>query len=379
MIYLDTAATTPVCEPAAAAVQQAMLQQFANPSSRHFAGVEAAGALEQHRAVIAGALGCSKEEIFFTSGGTEANHLAVFGAVEAAKKYRNKKRIVVSAIEHASVFESAKQLEARGYEVVSLQPDRYGNITPAQLAEAIDENTILVSMMYINNELGTVLPVAAVKGIIQAKRSPALFHCDCVQAFCKKEFRAAALGADLISISAHKIFGPKGVGALYIKKGTRIVPQVYGGEQEGKIRPGTQATALIAGFAAAVEAYRCEEYSQAVKALKAYAAEQLEKLPGIVFNSDATASEYILNFSLPGYRSEVLLNFLSAQGICVAAGSACAKGKPSHVLSAITSDKAVADSAIRLSFSHLNTTAQIDVLIEQLQRALNTLAHERTS
>ncbi|MBE6818381.1 MAG: cysteine desulfurase [Ruminococcaceae bacterium] len=379
MIYLDTAATTPVCGPAAAAVQQAMLQQFANPSSRHFAGVEAAGALERHRAVIAAALGCQKEEIFFTSGGTEANHLAVFGAVEAAKKFREKKRIVISAIEHASVFESAKQLEARGYEVVYLQPDRYGNITAAQLAEAIDENTVLVSMMYINNELGTVLPAAAVKGIIRAKHSPALFHCDCVQAFCKKEFRAAALGADLISVSAHKIFGPKGVGALYIKKGTRIVPQVYGGEQEGKMRPGTQATALIAGFAAAVEAYRSAEYSRAVKAVKAYAVQRLEQLPGIVFNSDEAASEYILNFSLPGYRSEVLLNFLSAQGICVAAGSACAKGKPSHVLSAITRDKAVADSAIRLSFSHLNTPAQIDILTEQLQLALTTLAHERNA
>ena len=375
MIYLDAAATTPVSRRAAEAVQESMQQDFANPSSRHFAGVQAAQRLEEHRQVIAAKLGCAKEQLYFTSGGTEANNLAVFGAVEAAKKYRGKKRIVVSAIEHASVYESAKKLEAQGYDVVYLQPDNHGNITPAQLAEAVDENTILVSMMYINNELGAVLPVQAVKDIIKMKQAPALFHCDCVQAFCKKDFRAACLGADLICISAHKIFGPKGIGALYIKPGVRILAQHCGGEQEQKIRPGTQATALIAGFAAAVEDYRTAENAKAVEALNRYAREALGNIGCVVFNSDENASRYILNFSLVGFRSEIILNYLSAQGICVSAGSACAKGKPSHVLAALGQEKAVADSAIRLSFTHFNTTEEIDTLAAQLQAAVNTLAH----
>ena len=375
MIYFDSSATTPVCAAAAAAIADSLANDFGNPSSRHFLGVRAGERLEEARAMLAKKLGAAKEEIFFTSGGTEANNLAVFGAVAAAKKHRNKKRIVLSAIEHASVFESAKQLEAQGYDVVYLQPDRHGNITPARLAEAIDENTILVSMMLVNNELGSLLPASCVKGLIKAKNAPALFHCDCVQAFCKQPFSVTSLGADLISVSAHKIFGPKGIGALYVRKGVRLLPHTFGGEQEGKIRPGTQATALIAGFAAAVEAYDSRGYTAAVKDLSLYARERLETLPGIVFNSDQNASPYILNFSLPGYRSEILLNALSAKEICVSAGSACAKGKPSHVLRAVTKDAAIADTAIRLSFSHTNTKEEIDFTVEVLREALATLAH----
>ena len=375
MIYFDSSATTPVCAAAAAAIADSLANDFGNPSSRHFLGVRAGERLEEARAVLAKKLGAAKEEIFFTSGGTEANNLAVFGAVAAAKKHRNKKRIVLSAIEHASVFESAKQLEAQGYDVVYLQPDRHGNITPARLAEAIDENTILVSMMLVNNELGSLLPASCVRGLIKAKNAPALFHCDCVQAFCKQPFSVTSLGADLISVSAHKIFGPKGIGALYVRKGVRLLPHTFGGEQEGKIRPGTQATALIAGFAAAVEAYDSKAYTAAVKDLSRYARERLETLPGIVFNSDQNASPYILNFSLPGYRSEILLNALSAKEICVSAGSACAKGKPSHVLRAVTKDAAIADTAIRLSFSHTNTKEEIDFTVEVLREALATLAH----
>ena len=375
MIYLDSSATTPVCAAAAQAVIKVLTEQYGNPSSRHFLGVQAKACLDADRAVIAAKLGCKTEELFFTSGGTEANNLAVFGAVEAAKKYRSKKRIVVSAIEHASVYESAKKLEGAGYEIVWLQPDRYGNITPAQLAEAINENTVLVSMMLVNNELGSVLPAQAVKGIIKAKNAPALFHCDCVQAFCKLPFTVKSIGADLVSVSAHKVFGPKGVGALYVRKGVRILPQHIGGEQELKIRPGTQATALIAGFAAAVKAYDTKAYAAEVKKIRDYAKQALSGIEGVVFNSDEKASAYILNFSLVGFRSEIILNDLSAQKICVSAGSACAGGKPSHVLQAISRDAAVRDSAIRLSFTHLNTVEEIDTLTAALQNAVNTLAH----
>ena len=375
MIYLDSSATTPVCEAAASAVLRSLREDFGNPSSRHALGVRAGEKLEQARAVIAGKLGAAKEEIFFTSGGTEANNLAVFGAVEAAKKFRGKKKIVISAIEHASVYESTKHLEAQGYEVVYLPADRYGNIAAQTLYEAIDENTILVSMMLVNNEVGSVLPAQAVKGILRAKNSPALFHCDCVQAFCKMPFTVKSIGADLVSVSAHKVFGPKGVGALFVKKGVRLLPHSFGGEQESKLRPGTQATALIEGFAAAVTAYETEAFGKCAAQIKAYAAERLRALEGIVFNSDENSSPYILNFSLPGFRSEILLNYLSARGICVSAGSACAKGKPSHVLRALTDDSRIADSALRLSFSHLNTEEEIDALAAALEEAVATLAH----
>lgn len=375
MIYFDHAATTPVCEEAVNAMHQVLTQSFGNPSSRHFLGVEAAKNMEQSRAVLAAKLACEKDELYFTSGGTEANNLAVFGAVAAAKKFRNKKKIVLSALEHASVYESVKSLEAEGYEIVFLTPDRHGNIAPQQLAQAIDENTVLVSMMLVNNELGSVLPADVVKGIIQANRSPALFHCDCVQAFCKHPFTVGSVGADLLSVSAHKIFGPKGIGALYIKKGTRIVPHQIGGEQEHGIRPGTQATALIAGFAAAVQAYDTQAYAAQVKEVNAYLRRELKCIEGIEFNSDEQASAYVLNFSVPGFRSEVLLNALSAQGICVSAGSACAGGKPSHVLRAVSRDARITDSALRLSFSHLNTIEQADAFLKCFKHALNVLAH----
>ena len=375
MIYLDSAATTPVCEASAAAVADVLQHCFGNPSSGHFLGVQARRRVEQDRAVIAAKLGCAKEELFFTSGGTEANNLAVFGTVEAAKKYRTKKRIVVSAIEHASVYESAKKLENAGYEVIWLQPDRHGNIAPADLAAAIDENTILVSMMLVNNELGSVLPAAAVKGIIAAKKSLALFHCDCVQAFCKMPFSVKSIGADLVSVSAHKVFGPKGVGALYVRRGVRILPQHIGGEQEKGLRPGTEASALIAGFAAAVDAYDTAGAAKQIKHINSYARQALGSIACVEFNSDEQASESILNISLKGFRSEVILNYLSEKEICVSAGSACAGGKMSHVMKALGAQKDITNSAIRLSFSPFNTTEEIDTLVQALQGAVATLAH----
>lgn len=373
MVYLDFSATTPVCDAALRKMNEIYKNNFGNPSSTHFAGLKARQVLEHSRKVIAEKLGAESDEIYFTSGGTEANNLAVFGAVEAAKKHRNKKRIVVSAIEHSSVYESAKKLARDGYDVVFLKPDRHGNISPADIAAAVDENTVLVSLMYVNNELGSVMPLGQVKNIIKAKNSPALFHCDCVQAFCKKNFTHNTIGADLISVTGHKIFAPKGIGALYVKKGVKIMPRSFGGEQEKKLRTGTQAVALAAGFAAAVKEFDTVNYSQKVKQINRYARSELEKIEGVIFNSDENASEYILNFSMPGYRSETVLNYLSEREICVSSGSACAKGKLSHVMSAVTDDKAQADSAIRLSFSHLNTKEDIDKFITALKSAKEEL------
>ena len=373
MVYLDFSATTPLSETASKKMNEIYRDNFGNPSSTHFAGLKAREALEQARKTIAGKLGAESDEIYFTSGGTEANNLAVFGAVESAKKFRNKKRIVVSAIEHSSVFESAKKLANDGYDVIFIKPDRHGNISSSDIAEAVDENTILVSIMYVNNELGNILPVKSVKTIIQAKNSPALFHCDCVQAFCKKKFTVNTIGADLISVTAHKVFGPQGIGALYVKSGVKIQPRSFGGEQEKKLRTGTQAVALVAGFAEAVKEFDTDEYAEKVKQINRYARGELEKIEGIFFNSDENASDYILNFSMPGYRSETVLNYLSEREICVSSGSACAKGKLSHVMSAVTDDKRQADSAIRLSFSHLNTTDDIDEFISALKSAKEEL------
>lgn len=373
MVYLDFSATTPVCEKALEKMNEIYRDNFGNPSSTHCVGLKAREVLEGARKIIAEKLGAGSDEIYFTSGGTEANNLAVFGTVETAKKYRNKKRIVVSAIEHSSVFEGAKKLANEGYDVIFLKPDRHGNISPSALAEAIDENTILVSIMYVNNELGSILPVKSVKTIIKAKNSPALFHCDCVQAFCKKKFTCNSIGADLISVTAHKVFGPQGIGALYVRSGVKILPRSFGGEQEKKLRTGTQAVALAAGFAEAVKDFNGEKYAKKVEEINRYARSELEKIEGIVFNSDENASDYILNFSLPGYRSETMLNYLSEREICVSSGSACAKGKLSHVMSAVTDDKKLSDSAIRISFSHLNTKSDINEFISALKSAKEEL------
>lgn len=373
MVYLDNSATTPLCAEARKAITDMMENNFGNPSSGHGVGLRAQEALEGARNTIARKLGAQAQEIYFTSGGTEANNLALFGTAEAALKFRGRKKIVTSLTEHASVYESAKELEKRGYDVVFLKPDRYGNISAEQIYDAVDEETILVSLMLVNNELGAKLPTQSVKGIIKAKNSPALFHCDCVQAFCKEKFTTKSLGADLVSVTAHKIFGPKGCGALYVKNGVRIRARLFGGEQEKKLRPGTQATLLAAGFAAAAENFDTADSALKVRELNAYAREELGKLNGIVFNSDENASDYIVNFSLPSYRSETLLNFLSERQIYVSAGSACAKGNLSHVLKAVTSDTAVRDSALRVSFSPLNEKRDIDKLCAALGQALNNL------
>lgn len=242
-VYLDNSATTKPCKEATAAIINALEENYGNPSSLHNIGIEAKKAVIKARRNIADVMACEEEEIFFTSGGTEANNLAVFGAAYANRRKGN--RIVTTAIEHESVMQSIDRLEEEGFEVIRLIPDEYGNVHFKDLAEAINEKTILVSMMYINNEVGSILPVDKIKKLVLKAGAPALIHTDCVQAFGKTEVKPKKLGADLVTITAHKIHGPKGVGALYIKKGTRILPRTFGGEQEKKIRPGTEASPLL--------------------------------------------------------------------------------------------------------------------------------------
>ncbi len=376
-VYLDNSATTKPCKEAVKAVCSALEENYGNPSSLHNIGIAAAKAVINARQSIADMMDCEKEEIFFTSGGTEANNLAVFGAAYANRRKGN--RIVTTAIEHESIMQSMDELEKEGFEIIRLLPDRFGFISISDFAKAINEKTILVSAMYINNEVGSVLPVEKIKKITVRAGAPALIHTDCVQAFGKTEVKPKKLGADLVTVTAHKIHGPKGCGALYIKKGTRILPRTFGGEQEKKIRPGTEASPLIMGFGAAADALPdLKEQSMKTAQLNDYAKKQLCEIDGIIINSAENASPYIINFYVPTFmRSQTVLQELSANyEIYVSNGSACAKGKKSHVLTAMKRSNEIIDKSIRISFSRYNTKADIDELCFALKDIIKK--HPRT-
>lgn len=341
---------------------QMLSDNYGNPSSMHTVGTQAQMALRAMREQIATSVGADEREIVFTSGGTEANNLAVFGAAYANRRRGN--RIVTTAIEHESVLESVRQLEAEGFEVIRLQPDIFGRISEAQLSEAINSDTILVSMMYINNEVGSILPVGAIRGIVKRANAPALIHVDAVQAYGKVAIKVKLLDVDLLSVSGHKVHGPKGVGALYIKKGTHLRARSFGGEQEAKLRPGTEAVPLIAGFSAAVaELPNCKVAEQAVKELNAAARAGLQAMKGVLLNSEEDASAYVINFSVQGIRSQPMIGALSEKKIYVSSGSACTKGRRSHVLTAMGLAADVIDSAVRISFAHDSTRGDVSLFL----------------
>lgn len=373
-LYLDNSATTRVSNTVAEKVYKMMLENYGNPSSLHSKGLQAQHSVEDARNTLANALGVTSDEIYFTSGGTEANNLAVIGTALCKRKTGNK--IVTSAIEHSSIMDSCKYLETLGFEVVYLPVEKNGAVSVESLENAIDENTILVSLMYVNNETGAIQPVEKIPRIIKRKSSPAVFHIDAVQAFGKLPFKNTKLKADMISVTAHKIYGPKGVGALYLKKGVRITPRQFGGEQQSKIRPGTESAPLIVGFGQAVKEIDYTK-NNAVKEINDYLRERLKELDGVVINSPNNALEYILNFSVVGIRSETMLHFLADRNIYVSSGSACSKGKPSYVLTAMGLDKGLADSAIRVSFSNSNTRADIDKFVEAVNDGINSLVRIR--
>lgn len=373
--YLDNSATTKPCDEAVSAINKMLTENWGNPSSFHALGIKAAKEVITARTAIADSLGVSKEEIIFTSGGTEANNLALFGSIKAKRRAGN--RIVTTAIEHESVLQSAEELEKQGFEVIYLKPDKFGNISEEQIFDAVNKDTILVSMMYINNEVGSILPVKAIKRAVKKADSPALIHIDCVQAYGKVSINAKKLGADLITVTAHKIHGPKGIGALYINKEANLTNQnftrVFGGEQERKLRPGTEGAPLIAGFGAAVNALpSLKEQKDKIKELNAYAKEELKSINGIKFNSGDNASPYIINIYIPTFmRSQTILQELSANyDVYVSNGSACAKGKKSHVLSAMGVSDKVLDKSIRISFSRYNTKEDIDKLVSALKELI---------
>jgi len=371
-IYFDNSATTPVCPAAADRLREVMCHAYGNPSSLHQLGFEASRILEESRSVVAAAFGADSSEVIFTGSGSESNNLALLGA--ALSKKRAGKRIVSSAIEHPSVTRTLTHLEAQGFEVVRLAPDVHGNITKEQLFEAVNNDTVLVSLALVNNELGSLLPVSDIAAAVKQSGSNALIHCDAVQAFGKMPLSVSALRVDLLSVSAHKAFGPKGVGALYIKKGITLSPVLFGGSQERNLRPGTQNLPAIAGFAAALESLPPrEQISLQLKALSAALRQRLSAMDRVVFHSDTNAFPSIVNFSMLGFKSEVLLHFLSQKGIFVSNGAACAKGKPSEILTACGIPAEQIQSALRVSFSYKNTLNEVFALCEALAEAQNTL------
>ena len=371
--YLDNSATTQVLKEAAERAAFYMTEEFGNPSSLHSMGFTAAGVLEESRETVAKSLGADKKEIFFTSGGTGGNHIAIMGAAHANKKQGRK--IVTTAIEHPAVLEHFKYLETQGYEVAYIKPKKDGNIDLSSL-EVIDRDTVFVSMMLVNNETGAVLPVDKAAQRIKEVQSPALLHVDAVQAYMKMKIPLKDI--DLLTVSGHKIHGPKGVGAMYISRRANIRKTLFGGGQEGGYRPGTESVPLIAAFETAVrETGNLNDNMNHVRALNNLLREGLKSIGETKVNSPDDASPYILNFSPGSVMAQTMLNFLSSKGIYVSSGSACGKLKPSHVLEAMEVEKEYINSAIRVSFSRFSTKEDVAAFIEAYKEGLNVLAKPR--
>lgn len=370
MTYFDYAATTPVRPEAVSAMMDA-LTHFGNPSSRYPYGREAAQRVKAHRETVAKALGCSPAEVYFTSCGTEGDNWAIRRGVEINRRRRH---IITTAVEHSAVLETCRDMEKQGYEVTYLQPDKQGQISVDHLRAALRPDTALVSMMLVNNETGVILPVAECVRAVKAFDKNILFHCDGVQGFLKVPFTMASLGADMVAVSGHKIGGPKGVGALYVKKGVKLSPLLTGGGQEEGLRSGTEATAQIASFAAACQGAMADrERLTRTAAIRDYTLEQLQTaLPKLEVVS-ADGAPHICAVTLPGYKSEVVVRVLGDQGVCISSGSACHKGKPSHVFAAMRLPKPWLDGMLRISFSPDSTRQEADALVAALKSAVDSL------
>lgn len=368
MHYLDHSATSRVLPEAARAAADAMLEGFGNPSSQHRLGVQAARLLKESRETVAAALGAQPNETFFTSGGTEAINTALFGA--AYKNRHAGKHIVTTAIEHAATGNACKRLESEGFSVTYLKPDPTGHVSLEDFAAALREDTVLASVMLVNNEVGSCLPVADMGALLARKCPKALFHVDAVQGLFRVPLTPKKWNCHLLSVSGHKIGAPKGVGALYMQKGVNLRPYLVGGGQESGMRSGTEPMPGIAAFAAAcrVRAAHMEEDVKHVAELSAYLRARVEEeLPWTMWNGQSDVP-HVVNLSLPGCKSEVMLRVLEGDEVYVSAGSACSKGKESAVLKAMGLDKGRIDSALRVSFAPSNTRQDVDALVSGLKK-----------
>lgn len=367
MIYLDNSATTQPCPEAVAAITDALVNRWANPSGLYNFGMEAAHALRDARHAVAAAMGAEPDRIYFTSGGTEADNWAVFGSIKRLGK--RGKHIVTTAVEHHAILNCMKDLEAQGFEVTYLQPDALGRITVEDLRSALRKDTILVSVMMVNNESGAVMPISQMAKLTHKLCPNAFFHTDAVQGFLKVPFQAKTLGADLISVSSHKVHGPKGCGALYISPRLKSFPPLLlGGGQEGGYRSGTEGTPAILGFAAACAAGNAtfREDIAREKALLDGLIDSLSRLEGVRING-AHDAPHILSISIPGIPTQNSINILQDAGICVSAGSACAKGHRSHVLTAMGVSDSAIDGSFRVSLCRNTTREELDALVHCIE------------
>ena len=368
MIYLDNSATTKPCPEAVEAMTKALTQAWANPSALYSFGIDAAHALRDARVTLAKALGAEPDRVFFTSGGTEADNWAIYGTIKRFGK--RGKHIITTAMEHHAILNYMKDLENQGFEVTYLQPDAMGNIPLESLKAALRKDTILVSIMMVNNEVGSVMPIEKMAKLTHKLCPDAVFHTDAVQGFLKVPFSAKTLGADLISISSHKIHGPKGAGALYISPRFKSFPALLlGGGQENGYRSGTEATPAIFGFAAAAAAGAAtfREDTDREKALIAGLVEKLSQLEGVQING-AHEAPHVLNLAIPGVPTQNSINILQDAGICVSAGSACAKGHRSHTLEAMHVRPEVMDGSFRISICRNTTQEALDKLVEVIEK-----------
>lgn len=369
--YLDNSATTKVSEKSAQKALFMMTNEYGNPSSLHSKGLKAELELTNAKEIIASSLSVDTDEIYFTSGSTESNNTVIFGVANAKKRQGNK--IVTTAIEHSSVIEACKKLEQDGFEVIYLLPDKNGVVPLSAFEEAIDEKTILVAVMAVNNEIGSIQDIERIGKIVKRKNPEAHFHCDAVQAYGKMLLRPKKWNVDTLCVSSHKVHGPKGVGALYIKKGMRIIPLLYGGEQQKKIRPGTECAPLIGAFGAAVEEFDIANNKEYVRSLRNYLKEKLDGFEDVVINSSENALPYVLNISVLGIRSETMLHHLEQDNVYVSSSSACAKGKKSYVLTALGLSDKLIDSSLRISFSKYSTKEDVDAFLSSLKKGMDSL------
>lgn len=374
MIYLDHAATTAPSQTAIRACVEAMERTPGNPSSVHGAGMAAMDTVRRGRARVAAALGARADEILFTAGGTEADNLAIRGAVSALR--RRGDHVVTTNVEHPAVENTLADLERQGLSVTRVPVGPDGCVSAEDVLAAVTDRTVLVTVMAVCSETGARMPIEEIAARLKREHPDVLFHSDMVQSFCRERIPLA--GVDMASVSAHKICAPKGCGALYLRKGVRILPVITGGGQEGGLRSGTEAVPLIAAFGAAAEENMREFAArrQKIAALRKAAEEQLSAVPGLEFLQVRGVPDVFTVF-LPGYKSEVLLRFLSEKGICVSAGSACAKGKKSPVLTAMGLPPEKIDGALRVSMGHENTPEELSALAEALREATRKLASVR--
>lgn len=377
-VYFDNSATTKVYDEVIDVVVKTMREDYGNPSSMHLKGLDAEHLVSKSAETISKVLKCLPEEIVFTSGGTESNNMAIIGTALAKK--RTGKHIVVSSVEHASVSSVMQFLIREGYEVTYIPSDEHGIVSPEAFANAVREDTILVSCMHINNEIGSIMPIREIGRAVKAKNPNLYFHVDAIQSFGKIETIPKNLGADLMSVSGHKIHGPKGSGFLYIKKGTLIRPIIYGGGQQKNMRSGTENVPAIAGLGIAVEKTfnNFEDKINHIKSVRDRLVNGLTAIDEVYTNSDIEkGAPHIASISFVGVRAEVMLHTLEDKGIYVSSGSACSsnKSKESAVLSAIGLDKKRLESTLRFSFGEDNTEEEVDYAIKTINKLLPMLRH----